>query len=233
MSKPTFIRKSIAILLKLVLLFMLTSIGFTLLFRFVPPPFSGVMATQSVSATPSNPKGEIRQQWVSIDRISCHLVRAVVAAEDQKFEHHIGFDISAIQAALRHNLSGGAIRGGSTISQQTAKNLFLWTRRSLLRKGLEAYFTILLETLWSKKRIMEVYLNYIELGDGIYGAESAARTYFKKSAKTLTIAESALLAAMLPSPKTRNPLQPSRRLQRKQTWVMHQMGRMNTSHLCQ
>jgi monofunctional biosynthetic peptidoglycan transglycosylase len=190
------------------------------------------MALQSVSPTPFNPRGEILQKWVPLSRISCHLIQAVQASEDQKFETHSGFDISAIKAALRHNLKGNRVRGGSTITQQTAKNLFLWHRRSFVRKAFEAYFTFLIETIWSKRRIMEMYLNIIEMGNGIYGAEAAADVYFSKSAADLSREESALLAGILPSPKKRNPTRPSLRLKNKKDWILEQMARMPATTLC-
>jgi len=142
----------------------------------------------------------IQRQGVSINNISPHLVRAVMAGEDAKFCAHHGFDVEAIQKALKNNARGRKLRGGSTISQQTAKNLFLWPQRSWLRKGFEAYFTVLMEVLWPKRRIMETYLNAAEWGDGVFGAELAARANFGKFARDLTRTEAARLAAILPSP---------------------------------
>jgi monofunctional glycosyltransferase len=228
------------LLLRLILCFCTLSLGMTVLFRYVSPPFSSLMATQFVSDRVGKRVGKkkrapikIKQTWVPLERISCHFVRAVMAAEDQKFEFHSGFDLTAIQVALKHNLSGKRIIGGSTISQQTAKNLFLWPTRSFVRKGFEAYFTLLMEAIWSKRRIMEVYLNIIELGEGVFGAEAASKTYFNKSAKYLTKSESALLAAILPSPRTRTPTISSRLVNRRKHWIMDQMRRMKTSTLCQ
>ncbi len=165
-----------------------------LLFRFVPPPVTPLMIIRAVEG-----KG-LDHRWRPIDEVSPTLPRALIAAEDAKFCDHHGFDFDALQKAYQNNEDGKKIRGGSTISQQTAKNVFLWPGRSYVRKGLEAWFTVLIEAGWGKKRIMEVYLNSIEFGPGIYGAESAARRYFGVGADKLTATQSARLAAILPSP---------------------------------
>lgn len=162
---------------------------------------------------------------VSLDRVSDHAKLAVMAAEDQKLAAHSGFDWDSIARALRHNeQNSGSLRGGSTISQQVAKNVFLWQGRSWLRKGLESYFTVLIELFWSKERILEVYLNVAEMGPGIFGIEAASRHYFGKSAKELTKREAALIAACLPSPKKRSPVSPSRSVRAKAEWIVIQMG---------
>lgn len=148
------------------------------------------------------PDAELRHQWVSYEKISIHLKRAIIAAEDSKFLDHEGFDIEGIQKAVEKNLKKGRlVAGGSTISQQLAKNLFLSSDRSFVRKGQEAIITMMIETTWSKRRILEVYLNIIEWGDGVYGAEAASRRYFKKSAAKLTRGQAAALAAMVPNPR--------------------------------
>lgn len=148
------------------------------------------------------PEAELRHKWVPYDKISIHLKRAIVAAEDARFLDHEGFDIEGIQKAVEKNLKKGRlVAGGSTISQQLAKNLFLSSRRSFIRKGEEAIITLMIETTWSKRRILEVYLNIIEWGNGIYGAEAASRRYFKKSAANLTPGQAAALAAMVPNPR--------------------------------
>jgi monofunctional glycosyltransferase len=164
------------------------------IYRFVPPPVTILMLQRA---------GEdgIRKEWRSLDDIDADLVHAVVAAEDARFCSHRGFDMEAIRKAMRNNERGGKLRGGSTISQQAAKNVFLWPQRSWIRKGAEAYFTVLTEVLWGKRRMMEVYLNVIEMGPGVYGAEAAAQKWFGKSAANLTRAEAAKLAAILPSPR--------------------------------
>jgi len=166
----------------------------TAAYRVVPPPLTWLMVQRAIEG-----RG-FERHWRSIDTISPSLVRAVIAAEDAKFCEHRGFDFDAMEKAMAHNSKSKRVRGGSTISQQTAKNVFLWPDRSYVRKGLEAYFTVLIEGLWGKHRIMEVYLNSIEWGPGIYGAEAAARRNFGVGADRLTPAQSARLAAILPSP---------------------------------
>lgn len=163
-------------------------------YRFVPPPITYLMVQRMFEG-----RG-LERQWVPLRRISPHLVRAVIAAEDARFCEHKGFDIEAIQKAFAANEAGGKLRGGSTISQQTAKNVFLWPQRDWLRKGLETWFTVLIELGWGKPRIMEVYLNSIEWGPGVYGAEAAARKNFHVPAGKLTQAQAARLAAILPKP---------------------------------
>jgi monofunctional biosynthetic peptidoglycan transglycosylase len=166
-----------------------------LLYRFVPPPLTVLMVERAIEG-----RG-LDHRWVPIRRIAPAMTRAVVASEDSRFCVHHGFDLKAINAALRHNEARpGRIRGGSTISQQTAKNVFLWPRRSWVRKGAEAWFTVLIEALWGKRRIMEVYLNTVEMGPGIYGVEAASRRYFGVPAEDLSTAEAGRLAAILPDP---------------------------------
>lgn len=164
------------------------------LYRFVPPPITWLMVQRAFEG-----RGFDRR-WKPLDQISPQLVRAVIASEDSGFCQHRGFDWNAIEKALHHNAVSGRIRGGSTISQQTAKNVFLWPRRDWARKGLEAWFTVLIETIWGKPRIMEVYLNSIEWGPGVYGAEAAAQRNFHTSAARLTPAQAARLAAIIPKP---------------------------------
>lgn len=165
-----------------------------LIYRFVPPPITPLMVIRAVEG-----KG-LDHRWRPIDEVAPALPRALIAAEDARFCEHHGFDFNALQKAYANNEAGKKIRGGSTISQQTAKNVFLWPGRSYVRKGLEAWFTVLIEIGWGKKRIMEVYLNSIEFGPGIYGAESASRRYFGVGADKLTQAQASRLAAILPSP---------------------------------
>ena len=193
-------------------------------FRFVPVPLTPLMLLRAVEHARDDRTGvSIEKGWVTIDAISPHLQRAVVCAEDQKFFDHRGFDVEAIRAAIRHNRRSDRTRGASTITQQTAKNVFLWDGRNWLRKGLEAYFTVLLELLWSKERILTVYLNVIEFGDGVYGAEAAARRYFGVSAADLGREQSALLAAVLPNPRARSVTDPSPYVRSRQRWVLRQM----------
>lgn len=167
-----------------------------------------------------------KKDWVRIDEVSPHLYRAVIAAEDQKFLEHQGFDWEAINSALEGNRSGKSLKGGSTISNQTAKNVFLWPQRNWIRKGLEAYFTFLIEFFWSKERIMEIYLNVIEMGDGIYGAEAAAQMYFGKAAADLSRQEAALIAAVLPNPLRWRPDQPSNYIRGRQKWILRNMNNL-------
>jgi monofunctional biosynthetic peptidoglycan transglycosylase len=159
--------------------------------------------------------GAIERDWRPLDAISPHLARAVVAAEDARFCDHHGFDLAAIRAAQARNAEGGRLLGASTIPMQTAKNVFLWPARSWLRKGLEAGFTVLIEALWGKRRILEVYLNVAEFGEGVFGAEAAARRWFRKPAADLGPREAARLAAILPSPRTRNPARPGAGVERR------------------
>lgn len=175
-----------------------------ILYRFIPPPVTPLMVIRAVEG-----RG-LDHRWKSIDKVAPALPRALIAAEDAKFCDHRGFDFDALQKAYANNESGRKIRGGSTISQQTAKNVFLWPGRSYLRKGLEAWFTVLIETFWGKKRIMEVYLNSIEYGSGIYGAEAAAQRYFGVGADRLSQAQAARLAAILPSPLKWKVVKPGR-----------------------
>ena len=182
------------LLFRMTIYFILLSLLWVGLYAFVPIPVTITMLLDSNGIT---------KDWEPLESISPNLTRAVIAAEDGKFCSHNGFDREAIEQAIRRNAKGGRIRGGSTISQQTAKNVFLWQGGGYFRKGLEAYFTFLIETIWGKKRIMEVYLNVAETGIGTYGAEAGAQRYFNKSAANLTKVEAARIAAALPLPKKR------------------------------
>ncbi len=186
--------RAIKFLFKLMVYFVLITVAWVGLYAIVPPPITVTMIMD---------KNSITKDWTSFSDISPNMVRAVIAAEDGKFCSHDGFDTEAIQKAIKRNAQGGRIRGGSTISQQTAKNAFLWQGGGFFRKGLEAYFTFLIETIWSKKRIMEVYLNLAETGIGTYGVQAGAQRYFNKDAKDLTKIEAARIAAALPLPKKR------------------------------
>ncbi|MEM8826448.1 MAG: monofunctional biosynthetic peptidoglycan transglycosylase [Pseudomonadota bacterium] len=187
---------------RLAALLILASILWVGAYRFVPVPASFIMLRDTVNGI------SVRRNWVSLSEISPSLPRAVIGAEDAKFCVHDGFDFEAIEDALEQSEAGGRLRGASTISQQTAKNAFLWPGRNLVRKGLEAYFTGLIELLWGKTRIMEVYLNVAEFGPGIYGADAAAIHHFNKHAADLTRGEAARLAAVLPNPVERNAASP-------------------------
>ncbi|HCL6631044.1 TPA: monofunctional biosynthetic peptidoglycan transglycosylase [Citrobacter freundii] len=198
------------------------------LFSVMPVPFSAVMVERQLGAWLSGDFGYVaHSDWVSMDEISPWMGLAVIAAEDQKFPEHWGFDVSAIEKALAHNeRNENRIRGASTLSQQTAKNLFLWDGRSWVRKGLEAWLTLGMETVWSKKRILTVYLNIAEFGDGIFGVEAAAQRYFHKPASRLSLSEAALLAAVLPNPLRFKANAPSGYVRSRQAWIMRQMRQL-------
>ena len=191
--------------------------------RFIDPPTSAFMLDRQWQAFRAvEPDFELRYRWVDWDALSPALPIALVAAEDQRFPTHSGFDFAAIDQALESNARGRPLRGASTISQQVAKNLFLWDGRSWLRKGVEAWYTVLIEALWPKRRILEVYANVAEFGDGIFGAEAAAQGFFGKPAQGLTPAESARLAAVLPSPKRYSARSPGPYVQRRAAWIARQ-----------
>lgn len=200
-----------------------TSVGITLLYAVVPVPVTPLMVIRSCQYWKADKPTAWRKKWVSERGLSPHLKLAVICAEDQNFLHHRGFDYGAIEKALEHNKRSRRKRGASTISMQTAKNVFLWPERSWLRKGLEVWFTFLIETCWSKRRIMTVYLNIAEWGPGIYGAEAASQYYFKKPASRLTPSEAALLAAVLPSPLRYSVRNPGPFVQNRRDWVLRQM----------
>ena len=188
-------------LVKALMWFMVGSVLLVLLLRFVPPPGTALMVERKIESWVDNDPIDLQRTWKPWDEISDNLKVAVIAGEDQKFPEHWGFDIDAIQAALIHNERGGSIRGASTLSQQVSKNLFLWSGRSYLRKGLEAWFTALIEVFWPKQRILEVYLNSVEWDEGVFGAEAAARHHFGVSAANLSRQQASLLAAVLPNPR--------------------------------
>lgn len=193
--------------------------------RFVPPPATFLMVTRAMDG------GDLNYRWRSLNDISPRLVEAVIASEDARFCAHRGFDMKAIEKALKANERGGRIRGGSTISQQTAKNVFLWPGRDWIRKGLEVGYTVLIETLWGKRRIVEVYLNVAEWAPGVYGAEAAARHWFGKSAADLSPREAARLAAILPSPRRYNASSPGPYVRRRASRVQAAMGTVRNDGL--
>jgi monofunctional biosynthetic peptidoglycan transglycosylase len=218
-------------LLKLFLWFIGLSIGSVILFRFVPVPVTPLMLMRCAEQLFSGQELRMQKSWTSIENISPSLPLAVIAAEDQKFTEHFGFDMEAIQKAEKYNerKNGKRIRGASTITQQTAKNVFLWKGTGwtrYVRKGFEVYFTFLLEVFWSKERIMEVYLNVAEWGDGIYGAEVAAKKNFGRAAKSLSAEESALMAAVLPNPRKWSPAKPTAYIWKRQSWILTNMYRI-------
>lgn len=203
------------------------------LLRWVPPPTSAFMLIRHVERIFEHPDPgpAILYFWTPREKIPAHVALAMVAAEDQNFPSHRGFDLDAIVRAMEHNKKGNRVRGASTISQQVAKNLFLWSGRSFVRKGLEAGLTVVIETLWPKERILEVYLNIAEFGDGTYGVGAAAKRFYNKTPDQLTRREAALLAAVLPSPKTLSAQKPSAYVQRRAAWVQTQSGQLGPGHI--
>lgn len=216
--RPSLLRRIGKAALALVLVAVLLSVGPTLLFRWLPPPLSSVMLQQRLAGEP------VDYRWVPWPQIGPELALAVVAAEDQRFPEHRGFDLEAIRDAVADYRAGGRLRGASTISQQVSKNLFLWQGRSFLRKAAEVWFTVLLETLWPKRRILEVYLNIAEMGPGVYGVGAASQNYFGRSPQNLSPAQAALLAAVLPSPTRYDVSRPSVYLSERQSWILQQMN---------
>jgi monofunctional glycosyltransferase len=201
------------------------TIYFSVTLSFIHPHLTPLMVKRIFETAP-NSKKQFIHTWVPISRISPNLIQAVIASEDNRFTEHFGFDLQAIEKARDHNKKYKRKHGASTISQQTAKNIFLWPARSYLRKGFEVYFTVMIETFWSKKRIMEMYLNMIEMGPGIYGAEAASQYYFHKPASKLTKAEAALIAASLPNPRKRNPAAPSSYMYSRQQLILSLMNKL-------
>lgn len=213
--------KGFIIFLKTVKWFLILSIGLTIFYRFVPVPYTPLMFWRTIGSVFTEDKiVGIEKRWVPIEQISKSMQQAVIKAEDYKFYQHNGFDFEAIEKAMQYNKTHKKKKGASTISQQTAKNVFLWPSRSWLRKGLEAYFTVLIETLWPKERILEVYLNVIEQGKGVYGVEASAQKFFKKPAAKLNSSQAALMAAVLPNPIRFRIDKPSRYISRRQRRIM-------------
>lgn len=194
--------------------------------RFVPPWTSATMMERRVEALMGGENVDIRHRWVPWSDISPHVGIAMVAGEDQKFPFHHGFDVDAIQDALDAADEGKRLRGASTISQQVAKNLFLWNGRSFVRKGLEAWYTVLIETFWPKRRILEVYMNIAELGDGVYGVGAASDAFFHVPPSRIAPAQAARLAAVLPNPRRFRVDAPSPYVQRRTAWILQQMGQL-------
>lgn len=204
-------------------LFFSSTILVVVAYRFIPVYITPLMVIRCFQQIGKDQSPTLHHHWVSIDRISPHLPVAVMASEDQRFLLHHGFDYKAIERAVAHNLGGGKKHGASTISQQTAKNVFLWPGRSWMRKGFEVYFTALIELLWSKQRIMEVYLNSIEMGNGIYGADAVAEQHFSKMAADLSRADCALIAATLPNPRKFNSQKPGAYMRLRQKRILREM----------
>ncbi len=200
-------------------------------FRWLPVPMTAFMIHERIAAGNASVPLRQRHDWIPWSRISRHAAVAAIAAEDQKFLVHDGFDFEAIEKAVNDARSGRRLRGASTISQQVAKNLFLWPGQSWLRKGLEAWFTVWIEWLWPKQRILEVYLNSAQFGRGIWGVEAASRQFFRRDASNLGPREAALLAAALPSPNRFGVSNPSRYLRMRQEWILGQMQRLDRAGL--
>lgn len=218
------LKKLVKFIFKILLWLIVLSVGFVLLFKWVPVPVTPLMIIRGVEEYQKGNKVTWEHDWVSMDKISVNLQLAVICSEDQNFLNHNGFDIKAIEKAFENNQKGKRIKGASTISQQTAKNVFLWPERSWFRKGLEAYFTFLIELTWSKERIMEVYLNSIEMGNGIYGAEAAVQYWYGKSAAKLSAMEAASIAAILPNPLKYRAQPATNYIAGRKQWIVRQMG---------
>ena len=218
------IKKILRWVKKAMLWFFAISILLVIVFKWVPIPFTPLMAIRAVENKWEGKDAVLSHDWVPLEEISPNLQKAVIASEDGNFLNHYGFDFQAMQKAFKNNQKGKRIKGGSTISQQTAKNVFLWQGRSYLRKGLEAYFTVLIELIWGKERIMEVYLNSIEMGDGVYGAQEASRVWYHKDAKKLTRMEAAGIAAILPNPRKFKASNSSAYINRRKARISRYIG---------
>ncbi|MFV0467835.1 MAG: monofunctional biosynthetic peptidoglycan transglycosylase [Dysgonomonas sp.] len=212
---------------KILVALFLFSILQVLLGKFIPIYYTPLMVWNNTKQLLSGSKPVCEHQWVSLDKISPKLPLAVVASEDNLYLEHSGFDFDQIEIAMNEAEKGKRQRGASTISQQTAKNVFLFPAHSFIRKGLEAYYTVLIEFIWGKERIMEVYLNSIEMGENIYGAEAVAQNHFRKSAKNLTASECAMIAATLPNPKKFNSAKPSSYMLKRRAKILSLMGKVS------
>ena len=220
-----FLKKLPKIILKIFIGFIFLSIFSVVLLKWLNPFTSSIMIQRKISAVITFKNRQIiAYEWFSYDDISKNMALAVIAAEDQNFPNHFGFDLEQIEKAIEQHERGRRLRGASTITQQVAKNLFLWEGRSFIRKGLEAYFTVLIELLWRKERILEVYLNITELGDMIFGAGAASQIYFKRLPSKLTRGQAALLAAIIPNPIRFSAKHPSAYILRRQGWIVEQMS---------
>lgn len=220
------LKKMVRIAGRIFFWFLSMSVALVLLYRFLPPPGTFLMVQRLVVQSFEDKPLRLSKDWEPSENISLHLKKAVIAAEDQNFLTHNGFDLEAIEKAYEGNKKGKRIRGASTISQQVAKNVFLWPGRSWLRKGFEVYFTVLIELFWDKERILEMYLNVAELGEGIYGAEAASKAYFNKSASKISKEQAALLAAVLPNPRRWSVVKPGAYVKKRQRWILVNMNRI-------
>ena len=222
-SNSTFFQKLKTFLWKAMLWFFGISLFLVILFKWVPVPFTPLMVTRALEQKFAEKEMTCSHTWVPLEEISTNMQKAVIASEDGTFLSHYGFDFKAMQKAFRNNERGRRLKGGSTISQQTAKNVFLWQGRSYLRKGLEAYFTVLIEIVWGKERIMEVYLNSIEMGEGVYGVEAASEYWYKTKADNLTKMEAAGIAAILPNPRKYKASNSSAYIQKRKDKIVKTM----------
>jgi monofunctional biosynthetic peptidoglycan transglycosylase len=204
-GKKGFFSQIMRFFWKLIIWFNIVSLFFVVLYKFVPVPYTPLMVIRYFENKSAGKNIETKHHWVPLENISKNLQKAVIASEDGRFFEHYGLDFSAMQKAAVGNFKGKKLKGGSTITQQTAKNVFLWQGRSYFRKALEAYYTVLIELIWGKERILEVYLNSIEMGDGIYGADAATQHWYKKECKSLTRMQAAGIAAILPNPRRFSP----------------------------
>ena len=221
-----YAKKALIVLKWTAVFFFASTFIIEVLFTFINPPITPLMINRVIEQKMAGKKAKLHKKWIPIEKISPNMYRAVVASEDNRFLEHWGIDVQAIEKAVQYNKRHRRKHGASTITQQVAKNVFLWPARTWLRKGFELYFTVTIDLIWSKRRIMEVYLNVIETGDGIYGTEAAARDYFHKSAKNLTRGEAALIAACLPNPRKRNPAAPTPYLLRRQGRILNLMNKI-------
>ena len=227
MSKKGKTKTFFKILLRIFLFFIAITIVPVIIYKFIPIPASPLMFVRTLEMKSKGESVHINYNWISIDKMSPYLFQAAIAAEDDNFLEHFGFDFDAIKKAFKSNQKNvKRIKGGSTISQQTAINVFLWSHRDYIRKGLEAWFTALTELVWGKKRIMEVYLNVVELGDGVFGVEVASQKYFKKSASKLSKSEAAALIAVFPNPRVYRVINPSAYTQRYKWAILKRMNMM-------
>jgi monofunctional glycosyltransferase len=221
MSKNTFFRRALSKIKKVFIIVFIAQLIYIFLLKWIDPP---ITITQVVSVVEGN---GLKRDYVSIEDISVGARLAVIASEDQLFPDHNGFDVKSIEKVITQgSKKSGRMRGASTISQQVAKNVFLWQGRSWVRKGVEAYFTFMIEKIWGKKRILEIYLNVAEMGKGVFGIEAAAKQYFNKSAKKLTRREAAMIAACLPNPKKYAVKPPSRYITQRYPWILRQMNNL-------
>lgn len=224
LSFKKIISAAIKFILKFFVAFFFLSAFIVLILKWFNPPTSSIMIQRKISALFEGKKNQIiLNKWVNYNSISKYMALAVVASEDQNFPNHFGFDVEQIEKAIKKSQRGGRLRGASTITQQVAKNLFLWEGKSFIRKGIEAYFTVLIELLWSKQRILEVYLNIAEMGNMIFGIKAASEIYFHKPPSKISAEQAALIAATLPNPIRYSAIRPSGYVLRRKFWIMSQM----------